>query len=83
MRWVRTGNCLSLQWIDNKIVTMVSTIDKTNDYIEVKRKVKVKDTWKKVHIKKLFVIHRYNNYMNGVDKFDQLLAKYRIVLFNE
>jgi len=71
MRWVRTGNWLSLQWIDNKVVTIVYTIDKANDYIEVKRKVKVNDVWNKVDVKKPFVVHRYNTYMNGVDKSDQ------------
>ena len=31
MRWDRVGECLALQWKDNKIVSMLSTIDNAND----------------------------------------------------
>lgn len=79
MRWVREGNCLALQWIDNKTVTMLSTIDTANEYVEVERKVKVNQKWGKVVVKKPFVVERYNAYMNGVDKSDQKLAKYNLL----
>ena len=42
MRWIRENSCLVLQWIDRKVVTMLSIINKANDYVEVPRKVKVK-----------------------------------------
>ena len=41
MRWVRNGKVLSLQWKDNKVVTMVSSIDRADKYVEVERKVKI------------------------------------------
>ena len=41
MRWIQENFCLVLQWIDNKVVPMMSTTDKANDYVEVTREVKV------------------------------------------
>ena len=41
MRWIQEDFCLVLQWIDNKVVPMMSTTDKANDYVEVTREVKV------------------------------------------
>ena len=79
IRWIRENSCLVLQWIDNKVVTMLSTIDKTNDYVEVPRKVKVNNEWKTITVRKPYHIERYNNFMNGVDKSDQILAKYNLL----
>ena len=67
---------LCLQWKDNKIVTMLSTIDAADDHVEVERKVKVDGAWKTITVKQPACIKRYNNFMNGVDKSDQYLAKY-------
>ena len=39
--WNREGSCLSVQWIDNKIVAMLSIIDDANEYVAAHRKVKV------------------------------------------
>lgn len=75
MRWIRNGNCLSLQWIDNKVVRIISTIDVANDYIDASRQVRINGSWERVDVKKPLVINRYNTCMNGVDKSDQLLAK--------
>ena len=41
MRWKREGSCLSVQWIDNKVVTMLSTINNAKEYVAVDCKVKV------------------------------------------
>ena len=35
MRWKREGSCLSVQWIDNKVVTMLSTINNAKEYVAV------------------------------------------------
>lgn len=75
MRWKRNTPCLALQWKDNKIVTMLSTIHNANDHITVKRKVKIGDQWEKVDVQKPKLIESYNAYMNGVDRSDQFLAK--------
>ena len=50
--WKREGSCLSVQWIDNKIVAMLSIIDDANEYFAVDRKVKVNDKRGKVEVKK-------------------------------
>ena len=47
MRWKRKGSCLSVQWIDNNVVTMLSTIDNANEYVAVDREVKVNVMWKR------------------------------------
>ena len=78
MRWKREGSYFSVQWIDNKVVTMLSTIDNVNQYVAVDRKVKVNGKWEKVEVKKPYVVERYNAYMNGVDKSDQILSKYNL-----
>lgn len=80
MRWTRDGVCLILQWKDNKIVTMVSSIDKGNGSTEVKRKVKGSDLkWGTSLVKQPTCIQRYNQFMNGVDRSDQHLAKYNLL----
>ena len=72
MRWERDGPVLSVQWKD-KVVTMLSSIDNANEFINVNRKMKIADKWEIVEVKQPKVIQQYNMYMNGVDKSDQLL----------
>ena len=67
-----------MQWIDNKVVTMSSTIDNANEYVAVDRKVKVNGKWEKVEVKEPYVVERCNAYMNGVDKSDQILSIYNL-----
>jgi len=79
MRWVRNGKVLGLQWKDNKVVTMVSSIDRADKYVEVERKVKIDGKCSKVAVKQPECVYRYNQFMNGVDKSDQHLAKYNLL----
>jgi len=76
MRWNREGDTLCLQWKDNKVVTMLSTLDVGNAYVEVQRKVKENGKYSVITVKQPSCIQRYNKYMNGVDKSDQYLSKY-------
>ena len=78
MRWKRESSCHSGQWIDNKVETILSTIDNANEYVTVECKVKVSGKWEKVEVKKPYVVEQYNAYMNGVDKSDQILSKYNL-----
>ena len=78
MRWKREGSCLSVQWIDNKVVTMLSTINNAKEYVAVDCKVKVNGKQEKVQIKIPYVVEQYNAYMNGVVKSDQILSKYNL-----
>ena len=77
MRWERDDECLALQWKDNRVVTLLTTIDHANDTVTVTRKYKDKDgKWKAdENVKQLKTIERYNKFMNGVDRSDQALAK--------
>jgi len=63
-------------WKDNKVVTMVSSIDRADKFVEVERKIKSKGEFPKAVVRQPECIQRYNRYMNGVDKSDQHLAKY-------
>ena len=74
MVWERVGSCLVQQWKD-KAVTILTTIDSPNDYGFVERKVKIDNRWDKVNVKCPSAIHRYNQYMNGMDRSDQILGK--------
>ena len=59
---------------------MVSSIEKGNGTTDVKRKVKGPDSkWESNSVKQPICIHRYNKFMNGVDRSDQYLAKYNLL----
>ena len=73
MRWERNGSLLAQQWQDNKIVTMLYSVDVANEYVTVNRKIKISDNWETVELKESMAIHKYNAFMNGVDKSDQIL----------
>ena len=52
---------------------MLSSIDVANEYVTVNRKIKISDKWETVEVKQPITIHKYNAFMNGVDKSDQIL----------
>ena len=74
MRWERDPPCLALQWIDNKVVSVLTTIDSANDHIQVNRKTKTAGVWSTKVVKQPKTISNYNKYMNAVDRSDQILA---------
>ena len=74
MRWVRDAPCLALQWIDNKVVSLLTTIDNANDRIQVNRKSKTAGQWSTKVVYQPKAISNYNKYMNAVDRSDQILA---------
>ena len=75
MRWERDGVCLALQWKDNRPVTMLTSIDNANDFLFIDRNEKVRNVWQRVRVKQPKAVHNYNQYMNAVDRSDQILAK--------
>lgn len=75
MRWVRDNNCLALQWIDNRPVTMLTSIHVANEYGQVQRKQKVANRWQSIRVRQPKAIDDYNSYMNGVDRSDQIIGK--------
>ena len=66
--------CLALQWIDNKVVSLLTTIDNANDRIQVNRKSKTAGQWSTKAVYQPTTISNYNKYMNAVDRSDQILA---------
>jgi len=40
MHWVRDPPCLVLQWVDNRVVSMITTVGNANDHVQVSRKQK-------------------------------------------
>lgn len=75
MRWDRDGNCLALQWKDNRPVTMLTSIHVANEFRQVDRNVKVDNRWQNVKVQQPKAIDEYNKYMNGVDRSDQIIGK--------
>lgn len=74
MRWERDPPVLALQWFDNKVVSMLSTIETANDSVQVKRKKKTGGVWSTTIVQQPKAIATYNKYMNAVDRSDQILV---------
>ena len=73
MRWKRNGSLLALQWKNHKIVTMLCSTDVANEHVTVNCKIKTSNKWKTVEVKQPMAIHKYNAFMNRVDKSHQIL----------
>ncbi|XP_031549281.1 piggyBac transposable element-derived protein 4-like [Actinia tenebrosa] len=74
MRWDRTPPVLTLQWKDNKVVSLLTTIGNANEICQVTRKVKTGNVWRQINVQQSAAIKQYNSYMNAVDRSDQILA---------
>lgn len=74
MHWERDAFCLALQWIDNKVVSLLTTIDNANDRVQVNRKSKTAGVWSTKLVYQPKAISNCNKYMNAVDRSDQILA---------
>ncbi|XP_068740469.1 piggyBac transposable element-derived protein 4-like isoform X2 [Montipora capricornis] len=79
MRWERDPPCLALQWIDNKVVSVLTTIDNANEYSQVNRKTKNAGVWGTKVIQQPKVISSCNKYVNIVDHSDQILATHNVL----
>ena len=78
MRWVRDAPVLALQWVDNKVVSMITTSGNANETNQVRRKRKTGGTWNATAVQQPEVFHMYNQYMNAVDRSDQILATHNV-----
>ena len=74
MRWERIKPTLVLQWKDNKPVSLLTSIDIASEKVLVKRKQKTAGIWREVFVRQPQAINNYNQYMNAVDRSDQLLT---------
>ncbi|XP_015752943.1 PREDICTED: piggyBac transposable element-derived protein 4-like [Acropora digitifera] len=80
MRWERDPPCLALQWLDNRVVSLLTTIDNSNVKKQVTRKVKTgAGGCTAVEVQQPGVIANYNCFMNAVDRSDQILSTQNVL----
>ncbi|KAH8038475.1 hypothetical protein HPB51_001648 [Rhipicephalus microplus] len=80
IRCIRDGNILYLQWKDRRVVNMISTIHTANKKVVAKRRVQSGNTWTEVSVPKPLLIDEYNTGMLGVDKSDQMIGYYNVLM---
>ena len=78
MRWERDAPVLALQWVDNKVVPMITTSGNANETTQVSRKRKAGGTWSATDVQQPKVFHMYNQHMNAVDRSDQILGTHNV-----
>ena len=78
MRWVRDPPCLVLQWVDNKVVSMITTVGNANDHVQVSRKQRNAGSWTNILVQQPQIFQTYNLKMNAVDRSDQILSTFNI-----
>ena len=80
MRWDRTGASLVIQWIDNKLVNILTTIENAGEFVITKRKKKINKKWQAIDVQQPKAVATYNQYMNGVDRSDQMLSHHNVLM---
>lgn len=76
MRWCRDGDVLTMQWKDNKTVSLMSTIHTAAGTATATRRCKENGQFRNLDVRMPELIRDYNMSMGGVDKSDQLINKY-------
>lgn len=77
--WLRDRG-IFLQWKDRRVVNMMSTIHTANMTVTAKRREKRGNTWAQISVPKPLLIHEYNAGMLGVDKSDQMIGYYNVLM---
>ena len=79
MRWESDPPVLASQWLNNKVVSIVSPFAKANDKVQTTRKTKVAGVWDpNRRVEQPQVFHDYSRFMNAVDRSDQILATHTV-----
>ena len=73
--FMSSGNMVCVTWHDSKRVSLISTVD-TNNTCDKRVRAKGEPTGYRL-VEKPVIAERYNNYMGGVDHFNQLSMSYR------
>ncbi|KAK0068378.1 piggyBac transposable element-derived protein 3 [Biomphalaria pfeifferi] len=63
MRWIRDGQLLTVQWRDNKTISLMSTIHDANDSVTAKRRTKTNGQFENLTVNQPTIVHDYNKYM--------------------
>ena len=77
-RWIRHSPVLAMQWIDSKPVSMLTTLYSANEQVSCKRRTKQRGEYSELTLPQPFAIHEYNQYMNGLDRSDQMLTCHNV-----
>ena len=73
MRWERDPPVLALQWLDNKVMSMISTCTKVNDKVQTTRKTKFAGVWDPHRrVDQLQIFHNFTCFMNTIDRSHQI-----------
>ncbi|XP_070388820.1 piggyBac transposable element-derived protein 4-like [Dermacentor albipictus] len=80
IRWLRDEEILYLQWKDRRVVNMMSTMHTANETVTAKRRQRSGSTWTQISVPKPLLIHEYNSGMIGVDKSDQMIGYYNVLM---
>ena len=76
MRWVRDSPCLVLLWVDNKVVSIITTVGNANEQGQVTRRVRTDGEWGQTQPQ---TFKTYNIKMNAVDRSDQILCAFSTI----
>jgi len=77
--WVRDPLCLVLQWVDNKVMSMIRTVCNTiNDHVQVSWKVRNAGISTERLVRQPQIFQTYNLKMNAVDRSDQIITAFNI-----
>ena len=79
IRYVRDDNVVCTQWLDNKVVTLLSTKHRATDRHDAERMVKENGAWVAQPVRRPIAVAHYNEFMGGVDTFDQLATSYHLL----
>ena len=80
MRYLREKNLGFVQWQDNKIVSILTTMHKNlSNKVLCKRRSKVNGNFRELNVAQPLVIKDYNTFMGGVDRSDQMIGKYNVL----
>lgn len=71
--------CLVLQWLDNKVVSMITSVVNANDHVQVTRREKTAGVYNLKVVQPPKTFKTYNKYMNAVDRSYQILATFNIL----
>ena len=79
VRWIRHSPVLALQWLDSKPVSMLTTLFSANEETTCERRTKTGGgRFKRVQLPQPLAVDYYNQYMNGVDRSDQMLSCHNV-----
>ena len=73
---MRDPPCLVLQWVDNEVVSMTTTVGNANEKGQVTGRVRADGEWGETLVKQPQIFKTYKMKMNGVDRSDQILSAF-------